>query len=583
LSQAHCLPLPVAMLNVKTRTLPLLSVLIGVVRAEMMSLSEYTRSSWPLDGVRFYWRFVQDDVVVDAESTMDLGDDAVFEFAISVPAVDGWIGFGVGETTSGSMPGADIVLSYIDDSGLQVGDYFTTDFVRPEEDCTQPSDWEAGGYERNSTHTTVALQRLVGASGDHDRDISTRADGARLLFAYGDFDTDFAYHGSQRAMSTVVLHGPVASLETSDTVFAWDITQENFSVPTDDTTYANTACSVPPAGDAFMIGYEVVVSSDSMKPHLHHFLLHGFTDVNCSSEIPYTLLGVASKHDPVVFPNDTAMPFRFASYSVEVHYDNPLMLSGLVDSSGLRLFYSYEQPTHALGMLSVGDPLVQTGHAIPAGLSYWPYYCPSDCTTNWNESITIIGGMPHMHSVGAAMRTEFYDADYTSLLGTHDAEYYSFDTQHTAFLEEPIVVPSGSNIVTTCVFDTETSMAFGLASSEEMCIHFLLYYPALEHIFGSFCGEGICGGLYGAGMVDDVSRSFGSSCSSSSTTEASADESGSSTTEASADESDGSTTEASADESDGSTTEATSLAAACALHTAAISVFFVGAHFGPTL
>merc|ERR1712136_673550 len=137
-----------------------------------------------------------------------------------------------------------------------------------------------------------------------------------------------------------------------------------------------------------------------------------------------------------------------------------------------------------------------------------------------------------MHSVGAAMRTDFYDADYTSLLGTHDAEYY--------------------------VFDTETSMAFGLASSDEMCIHFLLYYPALEHILGSFCGQGICGGFYGADMVDDVSRSFGSSCSSSSTTEAT-------------------------DENVSSTTEATSLAAACALHTAAISVFFVGAHFGPTL
>ena len=104
------------------------------------------------------------------------------------PTVDGWIGFGVGETTSGSMPGADIMLSYIDDSGLQVGDFFTTDFARPEQDCTQPSDWEGVGYERNSTHTTVALQRPVGAVGNHDRDISTRSDGARLLFAYGDLD-----------------------------------------------------------------------------------------------------------------------------------------------------------------------------------------------------------------------------------------------------------------------------------------------------------------------------------------------------------------------------------------------------------
>jgi len=542
-------------------------VLSNLVRAEV-SFSGYTQSAWPLDGLRFYWRFVQDGVVVDADSTVALGDDATFEFAISAPTVDGWIGFGVGETTSGSMPGADIMLSYIDNSGQQVGDYFTTDFARPEEDCTQPSDWEGVGYERNSTHTTVALQRLVGAVGNHDRDISTRSDGARLLFAYGDFGTDFVYHDSQRAMSTIVLHGPVESVEVSDTVFAWDLTQENFSVPSTDTTYENTACVLPPGTDDFgqspiMIGYEVLVSSETMRPHLHHFLLHGFTDDACSG-LPFTVLGVASKHDTVLYPNDTGMPFTYVAYSVEVHYDNPLMTSGLVDSSGMRLFYSYEQPANMLGLLSVGDPYVQTDATIPVGLSSWPYHCPGQCTSEWTESITVIGGMPHMHAVGATMLTEFYGPDDT-LLGTHEAEYYSFETQHTAFMKESIVVPPGSHLVTTCTFDTPSTVEFSLASTDEMCIHFLLYYPAQDHVLGTICGQEICGGLDSVSVPETVIRSFGSSCDESSST---------STSQASDQESSDSTTQA----SDSTSTQTVlGSASACMLTTATVSVFATAA------
>ena len=200
-------------------------------------------------------------------------------------------------------------------------------------------------------------------------------------------------------MSTIVLHGPVESLETSDTVFAWGVTQENYSVPTYDTTNADTACFVPPGTDnsgqsPIMMGYEILVSSETMKPYLHHFVLNGYSDNSCSG-FGFTVLAIASKHDPVVFPSDTGMPFKYAAYSVEVHYDNPLMTSGLVDSSGMRIFYSYEQPTNLFGLLSVGDPLVQTKGTIPVRLSSWPYHCPGACTSSWTENITFIGGMPH--------------------------------------------------------------------------------------------------------------------------------------------------------------------------------------------
>merc|ERR1712136_693437 len=186
------------------------------------------------------------------------------------------------------------------------------------------------------------------------------------------------------------------------------------------------------------------------------------------------------------------------------------------------------------------------------------------CTSSWTENITFIGGMPHMHAVGAAMLTEFYGPDNT-LLGTHEAEYYRFETQHTALMKESIVVPPGSHLVTTCTLDTPSTVEFSLGSTDEMCIHFLLYYPAQDHPYGSLCGQEICGGLDNVSVPETVIRSFGSSCDESSST---------STTQASDQESSNSTTQA----SDSTSTQTfVSVANACMLTTATVSVLATAA------
>uniref|UniRef100_A0A7S1F3L0 DOMON domain-containing protein n=1 Tax=Noctiluca scintillans TaxID=2966 RepID=A0A7S1F3L0_NOCSC len=483
-------------------------VAVTLVGADL-ALDEYIYSAWPLDGVRFYWRFVEDDVVIASDA--EPSDNARFEFAITAPG-DVWIGFGVGEPTSGSMPGADIMLARVDSGTLIVGDYFSTDFARPEEDCFQPSDWVGQGYEQNTSHTTVAVSRRVGATDtNNDRDLYTSGNDAKLIFAYGTFSTDVMYHQSNRATLTIGLHGLATTLETSD-VFTVDLVQDYYAVPAVRTTYANTECVLPPGVDGsgrnpYIIGFETIVSSETMKPRLHHLVVQSYSGTTCSG-IPVTIAASASLYDLTKFPDDSGMLFTHGSYNVAIHYDNPDLTSDLVDSSGTRLFYTYEQPINELGILVLGDPFVQDSSDIPAGLSSWRFHCPASCTDGWSEEITIVSHFPHMHAVGSSMHTEFYGPDDT-LLGSRGVEYFSFANQQHENLYVPLTLPPGSRTVTQCTYDSPTIENFGLGSDEEMCMHFILYYPAQSVFTGKYCGSAVCGSAEENFVPESVERTFG--------------------------------------------------------------------------
>lgn len=64
-------------------------------------------------------------------------------------------------------------------------------------------------------------------------------------------------------------------------------------------------------------------------------------------------------------------------------------------------------------------------------------------------------------------------------LGREDA--YNYELQYTRFLEEQVVVKSGDVLVATCIYDSmdrTQPTPGGLGSKQEMCINFLLTYPA---------------------------------------------------------------------------------------------------------
>ena len=71
---------------------------------------------------------------------------------------------------------------------------------------------------------------------------------------------------------------------------------------------------------------------------------------------------------------------RFVSLSVQAHYNNPDEVEGLIDNSGVRVYYTEELRPIDMGVIQLGDPFVLLdGTAVPDGKSSYSFQCPSSC------------------------------------------------------------------------------------------------------------------------------------------------------------------------------------------------------------
>ena len=71
---------------------------------------------------------------------------------------------------------------------------------------------------------------------------------------------------------------------------------------------------------------------------------------------------------------------RFLSLAVEAHYDNPDKIEGIIDNSGVRVYYTEKLRSINMGVVQLGDPFVfLDGVALPEGKSSYSFQCPSSC------------------------------------------------------------------------------------------------------------------------------------------------------------------------------------------------------------
>jgi dopamine beta-monooxygenase len=483
----------------------------AVLPAKGFRQADYDRRYDVMPGVEFYWRI------------RGTGTERKAYFALTAPiTVSGWVGLGVGEPNSGSMPGADVAVAMISAPGnVIIDDYFTTDFVQPTRDCARPSDWTLVTSETNVSTTVVEFWRFLrGSSAVEDRPIEDNGQPTKLIFAYG-VGTAFAYHGVNRhatSFNLFTVSSRIAAMKARpDTLSVrWGMT--NYQIPSRATTYAYSPCYNAPAtsGGAVpaIIGFDTDAQQANAK-YIHHIIVKGYPNAKCNG-FPVDLWGIASLHVPLVFDDDIGVDMTHASYNIEIHYANPSQVSGVVDSSGVTVYYTYLKRAKSAGLLQLGDPKVLTLWDLTPGITGARFTCPSACTKQWASDITVFGDLLHMHQVGAMMHTRFKFPNGSQL--TRSVEYYSFATQQNSEFA-PFVVPRGTAMDTTCWYKIAPGgdkVQFGLASTEEMCIHFLYYYPVQSGITGSECGRGFCGTGAGPFHSDDqnaLDRGYNGTCS----------------------------------------------------------------------
>lgn len=98
-------------------------------------------------------------------------------------------------------------------------------------------------------------------------------------------------------------------------------------------------------------------------------------------------------------------PPSLLSAPPQVHYNNPDGDAGVVDSSGLRLYYTPDLRQYDLGIMS----LAQLQLRIPPQTPFYeaaPTWCPGACTRRFPTELTLVTSGYHMHTLGRTIVTQ---------------------------------------------------------------------------------------------------------------------------------------------------------------------------------
>nr|XP_057913141.1 dopamine beta-hydroxylase [Doryrhamphus excisus] len=189
------------------------------------------------------------------------------------------------------------------------------------------------------------------------------------------------------------------------------------------------------------------------------------------------------------YPPDAGLPMGGTGSSrflrLEVHYHNPLLISGRRDSSGIRLHYTPSLRRHDAGIMELG--LVYTPiMAIPPQQHtfYLSGYCTSKCTRTAlpQGGIFIFASQLHTHLAGRGVRTVLVRGGEEVEVVQED-QHFSTHYQTIRVLRKMTNVLPGDVLVTRCTYNTEDRLKAtvgGFGIMEEMCVNYVHYYPRTQ-------------------------------------------------------------------------------------------------------
>jgi hypothetical protein len=108
--------------------------------------------------------------------------------------------------------------------------------------------------------------------------------------------------------------------------------------------------------------------------------------------------------------------------------------------------------------------------------------CPSECTQHFDHDIKVFGDYFHMHEIGRS-GWSWIHREGQEPIPLSRVEYYAFANQHGTPVD--VTLKRGDRINTHCVWDSSRRSEptrISIASTDEMCIEFLTYYPALPNV-----------------------------------------------------------------------------------------------------
>lgn len=445
----------------------------------------------------------------------DLPDD-IIEFGIEVKST-GWIALGI--SPRGQMPDSDIAIGWVDDNGnVYLQDRYTNnDRITPLYDTNQNLTLISG--EESNGMTRIRFTRPKYTCDDNDISISTGT--TRLIWAFHAtqdpeeecFDSDtIQYHTNKGSQSMNLESGIPEQIELEDDVTYIDIVMDGVSVPSHDTTYYCKLFKLPVFNETqHIVKFESIIQ-DGNEATVHHMIAYYCPEYLITNDSHIGVEGPCdewSENMPsrqcrgermayvwavggndLYMPQSAGMPLSgdsgFHYVFMEIHYDNPLKKSGIVDSSGFRMYVTPTLRENDVGILMIGLNINYLGQWIPPGLSnaHNAGFMSSECTENSvpDEGIKVFGSFLHQHTIGKALNFR-HIRNGTELTPIDTNLNYDFNYQQTIIFDEHITILPGDSFIIDCWTDsrsrTEITIS-GETSSQEMCLEFLLYYPSIN-------------------------------------------------------------------------------------------------------
>ncbi|XP_071959951.1 DBH-like monooxygenase protein 1 homolog [Antedon mediterranea] len=304
------------------------------------------------------------------------------------------------------------------------------------------------------------------------------SDTVRVIWSYHPDDPDSrqtaVYHGPQRRGVKSVVFIDVGSSKVSELpegTTSFDILMDNVLVPEDTvTTYWANHREIPElATPHHVIRIEPIVQPGN-EGIVHHLVLkecYGLTNITGNRSLHYVdamyqynacskmIYAWAVGGGPLEFPENVGYkiagedPVKFLQLTI--HYDNAQLLKGVYDNSGVRIYYTsniQQYDSSMLMLLTEGD-------------------------------MKIFAVFLHAHLAGVGIRaTHYRNGKYLGEISKDSA--YDFDLQEVRYLKEPWIVKPEDDLLVECTYNTmdRTNVTYGgLATTEEMCLAFLFYYP----------------------------------------------------------------------------------------------------------
>lgn len=425
----------------------------------------------------------------------------------------------LGFSPNGGMKGSDLYIGWIHNSEIFFLDTFAYNNSVPVKDASQ--DFTLLGGFQNESHTSITFSRRWNTC-DQLQDLPLGGDTVRVVWAYHPDDPQdnrIIYHGHTRrgVRSLFLKEPPKLEIPVDDLQHLkhWDLRAQNTRLPNDDHTHYWCQIFKAPTLDQkhHMIGFEPIIHPGH-ESYLHHMVLYechvnhddssgnwferhvstGGTACYSPNMPPEWTFCLASNawawavgSEGEILPEHVGMPlgedFGGATYfMLETHYDNPGLHKDLVDTSGIRIYYTTRLRTHDTAMLLVGSE-VNFLHMIPPVQNQFTTVgrCSADCTKKGLDSdgIHIINGVLHSHLAGRQIRLR-HVRDGLELPTILQDNNYDFNFQASRQpLNETHVLP-GDELIMECQYQTSnrSKPTFGgLSTRDEMCLAFIIYYP----------------------------------------------------------------------------------------------------------